>query len=295
MSETVLDAYLENVAKRDYCRESGLYVTYDYLDRTISLEQAVQDLTLAGGIGATALGEIYLQAAADQPSKMGELVDKARQSYEARLRDQDLTYGARAASRLVQLGLHRALLGKPRFPTLTELSLAYDGLLTVAAAQVNPATYKPSQLTPLVQGKIRGDMSEAAVLLLAQRYALHNDLAQDWLPVKSLLRADIGTSVKGTTKPADGWDIEIFTPSEINGPQISYTIQVKASRVAKKKYRDHITVVAVHPDLALNRNSGMTAVEIIKECEFERDNSDKETRVTRTLNARTEKLLALLD
>jgi hypothetical protein len=142
--------------------------------------------------------------------------------------------------------------------------------------------------------EVRGALGEMAILLLAQRYALREVGCEEWLPLQSTFSEDNGGDCLGDSGDF-AWDLNIFTPSEDNGlPDKTYNLQIK-------NFNDETgdpplgPTLYINPDLVLRPDDSWVYGKIIAACDFEAQSPGGSERLTRELNARTERLLNVLE
>lgn len=293
MSPTSAASKKEESENLIHCHETGLFAGINYVKGRVSAELTASRLGNMGVKAATMMGEFFLVRAFEEPALATELLDKAELQFASRLAMKDLLYDGRAAMRQAQMPILHAILGATQFPNATTVLEAYTASIAAAAAIVSPDSYHLESLTPYCHRRIRGDMSEASVLLLTQRYALKNGFSDVWLPMHALLSSDVGRNPKIGSTSSTGWDIEIYTPGEDDTPEPTYKLQVKAGR-SPKVYPAEITVVQVDPVLSSYRGECLPAASIIRECKFENDFPDRAGRISGVLDERTEQLLELI-
>jgi hypothetical protein len=137
---------------------------------------------------------------------------------------------------------------------------------------------------------LKGFMSEEAVQLLLERYAV-NSIGEGWVPTYSTLSEDRGKIQNGGEK--SGWDLSIFTDcvDKIKSP--THKLQIKTRRTAvDERYIAGIDVDFVHvSDLAVSWDRRQSEVmpqyilsEILSESEGNRTSAHR-------LDERTEVLL----
>jgi len=138
-----------------------------------------------------------------------------------------------------------------------------------------------------------GNISETAVLLLGQRYAIRHIGDNSWLPVMSKFSEDKANGPGTTTSRA--WDITLLT--NLNGtPEASAFLQVKSSnRHFEHKliddYSDNITLINFNPMLRLHEDSGLSQIQTINDIIKEMHGN---SRASEILDMRTELLLDIV-
>jgi hypothetical protein len=140
-------------------------------------------------------------------------------------------------------------------------------------------------------GKI---VSEAAVLLLAQRYAIRNDLHDSWVPLPATIFESITSPPIGCA-PRSSWDISIWTDTH-QGPMVGHALHVK-NKSTTTQYVRGINKIAIDPDLGqYNRKKVATLIVdgLKDEQEAERDGQPNAVK-TRHLDEQAHRLVNLID
>ena len=270
-------------------------ITYDYVnalgtpDQHYAYEAAVGRLGTLGTRALTTLAEVHLDYARNSPKHTESSLDAAEDVLYDRVYSETMGFDPRAAIRLAQLPLYRAVLGNPHFPTHQEVADAHQLTLFTAATALNHhigdvtgANYDDNQMA--------GTLAEAAVLLLATRFCLKNNLTSDWLPVWSFLSEDVGRS-----NGFSAWDMNVYIPNHKGRPTLGYKVQVKSGHRTSRTYARDIAVIRINPDLATKGEGHVKSSRIIAECHRDMAQQRAPKRIVKALAERTDKFLTTLD
>ncbi len=267
----------------------GLEVAYDYVRNDLPYEKTIARLGRIGLTAETTLAEVHLQQAVWSPGEADTMLDRAEAVLEKRVYSGEQGFDLRATTRLAQIPIYRSLLGNPKFPEAKTVIQAQYLMLDAAGIAVNHDAYEQQEPSRKRHVKV-GMMSETAVLLLLNRFAILSELPQDWLPVSSFLAEDLGPSA-GTA----GWDISIYLPSRKGRPELGYKVQVKSSLHATQTCAKDIAMVIVSHGLTTTNEVSTTSAQIIKECRRAERRDSPPKVLLRNIGERTDKLLTILD
>jgi len=280
----------------------SLRIANEYLQGRLESHAAVTELLWINTCFSKLLaGEISLDRAARAEQHMVSThLSQANRNFHKTIEHQDnrLTSGGldimsriRAGVRLAQFSLNGIVYGKKRLPDPGVVRSAYEALIghsvrSVEALQVDANNGRRSSAE-------RQALGEAAVLLLAQRYALREVGVQEWLPAQSLFSEDRGRSCLVDSSDFT-WDMNIFTPSQQAGnpPERTYALKIIRDSVAETKRGP---TVAIHPDLAVVPKEIFIPEKIIAACGRELKYPKDSARLTHELDARTELFLDVID
>ncbi len=141
-----------------------------------------------------------------------------------------------------------------------------------------------------------GVQAEAGVILLGQRYAINNIGDGSWLPIHSLYSED-NANRQYHLGENRAWDVTFFTQLQ-ETPEKSYLVQVKNRDNPESGNRygdsDDKDIIRIHydPELTLLSDGYKRGIRNTIDELFREEHGD--ASVTRSLDARTDKLLEIL-
>lgn len=277
-----------------------------YADNKLETENAIQQLRCMGSAGYLYAAEICLDQSACGVTKSDEWFDRAEDNLRQTFRygepsrlDSNALIQSKSAVRLAELPLYRLLRLESRLPSQNDLELVSDAYSHVITAGMKLAYLfernhvRDSSLT----GSVIGELSEIAVLGLAQRYALAENLFDCWLPLTATAREDIGFA-NSDSNGNFSWDISIYT--QLSGrPELTYKLQVKTSPTPYKSvtdaYSSEINLISVTPDLEVGNNHYQNYSDKIIQELYKEYFCGSSATISRRLATRTLQLLAKLD
>jgi len=268
-------------------------------DGIITAPEAVELLE-----GASKFGLLYAAQLATEQAFSASNFDEASTWIQRAATDYDNVL-TRYASSSESLGIQaEALLGKTQLPLMSYLACfgelppqrliekCYQDTVTAAERMVEIFPGKNKVTTD--SGHLVGIITEAAVLLLAQRFTLRQIGDNSWLALHSLYSQDNGNGRR--YKVSTAWDMTVFTEGD-QGPVGSYFVEIKASadsfrdRKRNRGFAEGITPVFFAPDLQIPGATGMAQLHTVKELAKELKGDPS---VTSNLDRRTERLLDIL-
>lgn len=269
----------------------------EYLYEYEEADEALRKLRTGGVPGQLFSGEVCLQEASRDQSNADYWIKRSSAYFVKAWRQEDMSNmtaytpaATRAALRLAQMPVLVPMLVSGEFADLSTVRQAYKESALIASHVggliMRPNAFQKSR----TKSDCFGILSEVAVLGLAQRFSVRQTQTDCWQATSTLIASDRGTLRRGYVK--DGWDIDIWSKSDEQPPELSYKVQVKSSDRILQCYKKDIEIVSVSPDLALDgMGNGLLALQIVQELNNEQPNSSRGDRITRMLDQRTENLL----
>lgn len=205
---------------------------------------------------------------------------------------------ASATLHVAQLPNHAAIIASGTLPRYEVVDKAYGRSLMVSTYILEAANQRWADRNR--KRELSGVLGEISVLALLQRYPLGNSTEK--LPIPNLGMTALYSGDNANKRHQDSlnhaWDIEVIRDTP-QGIATDYRIQVKTaksdrSNTKREKDVDGINRIHIAQDLRLDDDKTFNgARQIITECIRERYNNDH--KASSKLNARTEKLLSILD
>lgn len=280
----------------------ALAIANQYLQGELLADRAATRLAEGNPFGRFLAGEVLLdQVTKDPTSVVAGHLSRAKEHFTAVVQQTDnglwqdgydhAGSRGRAMFRIAQLGVYHSLYAQKVMPKRPAVEAAYRKVLGTAV-QVNHHRSKNFQDRITSALDLRGVIGEMAVLLLAQRYALHTEISDEWLPLQSSFSEDHGGNCLADTG-AYAWDMNVFAPTgERDLPTRVQSLQVRYANSGSAPTLG--PTVHISPDLAMYPGEKFVAEAIINECNFEMQSPERAARLTENLDTRTERLLNIL-
>lgn len=289
-----------------------------YLQHEITRERAISLAERTNRGGKLMAAELLIEEAFDSAGSYhaieavqhaNDLLTKVETEYGYSGKPDEQASYARARMLKAQMPGFGSVTSSAELPSQKVLANMYFGSVLTAfnlaldySALKNPKSDKELS----TRSNLKGILSEASVLLLAQRFSMKNDLSRSWFPLFSLHRENHSNGHGATFNTAS--DISIFTDLD-SIPMATYGIQVKSfdnqlSRPTRSLMTDargvrFLSEIHLNPMLCSRKDKRerfFDSSTIVRECysEMHMDNNS-DNSVTRRLDARTERLLEIID
>ena len=266
----------------------GIDAALAYVRHGLSYERTVASLGNIGLSAATTLAGVHIQQAVRCLSEADTLLDQAEDVLEVSVSAPEQGFDLRAITLLAQLPIYRAHIGNPKFPETKVIKQAQDLMLEGAGIAVNHAAsnrQQPGRAEHLKDQQLAQD----AVLMLLRRFAMTNELTNDFSPVSSYLAENLSPAPH-----TPSWDISVYIPNRKERPTLGYKIQVEPrSQIAQRVPKGNALVTVA--TLTAGDESSANSAQIIKELRQIEQNPFPPETVIEKVNGRTEKLLKILD
>jgi len=282
-----------------------LTIANRYLHGEVGAETAAKQLTTKGPFGKLLAGEVLLDRMTTSPASFASTYStRARQQYNGvveqtksgQWKDGYDHAGSRirAQMRLAQLTALETLYSKRKLPAERSAEVMYNRLLSLGRTAIDSRHGRPlSKVDSAIEE--RGMLNELAVLLLAQRFAIREVGSDEWFPFQSSFSEDTAGDCLERRPDDYTWDLNVFTrPVQGSIPDKTYTLQIRQSNYRKTGPPTGPTLY-VNPDLILKPDERGVSEKIITACAFEADDPLGAARLSQELDARTEKLLTVLE
>lgn len=285
--------------QRDIERSAVLPIANQYLSGRAPIGKTLYRLRQRGTnfSGLVAAELLIDEAWKSAPLTAGSEIERATRHYEKvkavarRPGEFDFETHLRAKIRLAQLPVLALMLGQRELPPSEATQKMYGDLLKISHKALTRFDHMRDELPVSTRRIVAGTASELAVLLLGQRHALREDIAQSWLPLQSRFSEDHGGNCYGRSE-VPGWDTSFYTQTPGAPIALGATLEVKTSGRAEDK---NPGTVRLDPDLALRPGEHEIYRKIIAACVFEAEPGGRDTsRVSAELNDRTVKLLGAI-
>lgn len=189
-----------------------------------------------------------------------------------------------------QLPLHTYFACFGELPPMPLLAKSYAD--TVGAIQGLVTEFRNGEVPAKNKSDFLGNLTEATVLLLAQRYTLRELGESSWVALGALYSQDHANNRKDRVRSA--WDMTVFTDLG-DGPTGSYFVQIKSTNGAYAErdyaFAEGITPLYFFPNMFLPNESGLPQIGIISQLQRELDG---DSSVSNVLDLRTAKMLDVL-
>lgn len=278
-----------------------LTIANQYLHEELPAFSAARQLTTKGPFGKWLAAEVLLDAAAHREKRAAStLLASAQQNYSGVISQTEggtwrdgydhADSRVRTHMRLTQFKALRDVVSRGRMPSPGTVEAMYNKLLNraVSTAEAVRQNHRDRIDSAI---RVRGTLGEMAVLLLAQRYALREVGCDVWLPLQSFFSEDSGGDCLAETNTY-AWDLSVFTPNAAARPELTHMLQIKDMNRGED---ERGPTLYISPDLALQPTETFVTQAIIAACEFEAQAPSQAGRLTRELDARTERLVELLE
>ncbi len=268
-----------------------------FLNALKKLEKGDRQARLMAGNLAVEAG--YRVSTLDETA---EWLQRAEQNFQVVVRNGELSskkmddLQARALLQLAQMPNHVCLAGPNVIPPLDVAAKSYEKSIEVAYLASAAFQSSKGSGSDRYMWDLAGTLTEASVLLLAQRYAIWGIGDGSWMAMPALFSED---HMNGHGNVVDkAWDMNVLTDVG-DGIETAYKVQIKSSSSVPSRregFAEGISPLYARPDLLLQPEvySGKFSVStIITECYM--DYFQACPRSGSRLDQRAELLLDVLD
>lgn len=271
-----------------------------FKNQEITAEEVMKTLEHTGKHGFIPAARIAIEEAVISPSfyDSSRLIDRARMNYNKALLMASNTNGsldikAEATINLAQLPIMAHLAMFKRLPSVSITEKAYRATVS-SSIWAAECLIKRLCSSKLEADKLVGVVTEAAVLVLGQRYAIRSHDDGSWLPTSSLYSEDRANMHRTTTNRA--WDMTVWTEFDDGDPGYGDRVKIKSSPYSGKDsgytgHEDWITLLHFNPDLRLDTDTGLSQVATIVGAMQELEGASS---ASANLEERTERMLDIV-